>query len=78
VEGECTAGKEWVVEVVICKDEGDTTSEQDMVGEEDLVAQWVKVSNRVEDEEHMAKVVGNEVVTLVPVIDPPVLVLLVQ
>jgi len=81
VEEECGAEKEWVVEVDICKDVGDIISVEDMVREEDLVALWVKVSNQVEEEDHMANLICNEVVTLavrevlaydLPVLDPPV------
>jgi len=74
VEGERTAEKEWVVEAVTCKEEEVITREVHMVREEDLLALWVKVSSREEDEVLMAKPVGNEVVTpvahKVPVIEP--------
>jgi len=70
------AAKEWVVEVVTCKEEADITSEQDMVGEEDMGAQWDKVSSLVEGEVDMVKEAGNEVdmpaVQEVPATDHPV------
>lgn len=74
VEGECMAEKVWVVEVVICKDEGDIISVEHM---EDMVALWVKDTNLEEEEDLMARLVCNEVVMLVVrevlAYDPPVL-----
>jgi hypothetical protein len=76
VEEECTAEREEVVEVATCRVEEDITREGPMVREEDLATLWVKVSSREEDEELLANLIGNEVVTPVahevPVIDPPV------
>jgi len=81
-EGECTAAKEWVVEVVTCKEEAGITSEQDMAGEEDLGAQWVKVTSLGGDEEHLVKEAGNKVdfqaVREDPAIDHPALDLIVR
>lgn len=73
------AEKEWVVEVAICKDEGDIISEEHM---EDMVALWVKDSNLEEEEDLMARIICNEVVMLVVrevlAYDPPALGLPVQ